>query len=267
MSTLPYLDQTLDTPAENLALDEALLDAAELGQGPDEVVRLWEPAAPFVVAGRSTRLQSEIHLDACRRDRTPVRRRSSGGASIVAGPGCLMYAVVLSCERRPRLRAIDQAHAHVLGLLAHALAEHVPTVEHRGTSDLVFAADSARLSSQNQPADRTNQTDAPRANRKFSGNSLRCKRTHLLYHGTLLFDFPLDLVGRYLAMPPRQPDYRDGRGHERFIANLPIARRTLRQTVLDALGADEETTSWPSDQVELLVQQRYSQPSWTEQFP
>ncbi len=38
------LDLTLDSPIENIALDEALLDAAEAA--PDEngeVLRLWEP--------------------------------------------------------------------------------------------------------------------------------------------------------------------------------------------------------------------------------
>ena len=38
---------------------------------------------------------------------------------------------------------------------------------------------------------------------KFSGNSARCRRRWLLYHGTLLYDFPLALVARCLKMPPR----------------------------------------------------------------
>ncbi len=33
----------------------------------------------------------------------PVLRRASGGAAIVIGPGCLMYALVLSYELRPSL--------------------------------------------------------------------------------------------------------------------------------------------------------------------
>ena len=50
--------------------------------------------------------------------RIPILRRSSGGAAIVAGPGCLMYAVVLSYEARPELRDISRAHAFVLDRLA-----------------------------------------------------------------------------------------------------------------------------------------------------
>ena len=50
---MKLLELTLPTPAENLALDEALLDAAEAGELPDEVLRLWEPSQPLVVVGRS----------------------------------------------------------------------------------------------------------------------------------------------------------------------------------------------------------------------
>ena len=47
----------------------------------------------MVVVGRSSRLDEEVHLDACRAAGVPVLRRPSGGAAIVSGPGCLMYAL------------------------------------------------------------------------------------------------------------------------------------------------------------------------------
>ena len=51
-----YLDLTLPTPAENLALDEALLEAAEQSGDPGETLRVWEPDEPMVVVGRSSRV-------------------------------------------------------------------------------------------------------------------------------------------------------------------------------------------------------------------
>ena len=107
------VDLTLATPEENLALDEALLDQAEAGTG-SEVLRLWESRQPMVVVGRGSHVAQEVDLAACRRDGVPVLRRTSGGGAIVNGPGCLMYALVLSYALRPRLRAIDVAHRHVL---------------------------------------------------------------------------------------------------------------------------------------------------------
>jgi len=51
---MKLLDLTLPSPAENLALDEALLDAAEAGEMADEVLRFWESPQPLVVVGRSS---------------------------------------------------------------------------------------------------------------------------------------------------------------------------------------------------------------------
>ena len=233
-----YLDLTLPTAAENLALDEALLEEAEVGGAPDETLRLWESRQPMVVVGRSSRICDEVRLDVCRESGVPVLRRPSGGAAIVAGPGCLMYALVLSYRRRPTLRVLNQAHRFVLSTLADALGAFVPGVECRGTSDLAIGG------------------------RKFSGNSARCRREHLLYHGTLLYDFPLALVERCLAMPPRMPDYRGGRTHESFVMNLPLRSETIRQALIDAFGAREPYDPWPANRTAQLVAEKYGRPEW-----
>jgi lipoate-protein ligase A len=242
-----YLDLTLPTAAENLALDDALLDELENSDAPmpPETLRLWEPARPTVVLGRSSRPEIEVHLDACRAAGVPVLRRCSGGAAIVAGPGCLMYAVTISYEHRPQLRAIDQAHRWVLGKVAGAIGALVPCIAHHGTSDLVMI-------------------DAANVARKFSGNSVRCRRRGFLYHGTLLYDFPLEMIERYLAMPPRMPDYRGGRPHESFVANLPLSADALRRAILAAFAAREPCDSWPERRTYELVAEKYGRAEWNE---
>ena len=234
-----YLDLTLPTPSENLAADEALVEEAELVGRPTETLRLWEPAEPIVILGRSSTI-AEVHLEACRRQGISILRRVSGGATIITGPGCLMYAVVLSYQLRPILRAIDHAHRFVLGTLRTALQPLVPGVRCRGTSDLAIG------------------------DLKFSGNSVRCKRDHLLYHGTLLYDFPLELVDRCLAMPSRQPDYRGGRTHGSFLTNLPLDAAALRRALLTAWDAHDPYANWPQDLTARLVAEKYGRPEWNE---
>lgn len=208
------LELTLPTAAENLALDEALLETAEAARQPCETLRLWEPAAPLVVLGRASRVAREVDIAACREMGVPIYRRRSGGAAIVTGAGCLMYAVVLSYELRPHLRMIDEAHRFVLDTLAAGLqplraGTGRERIQRRGLSDLTVDG-----------------------HRKFSGNSLRCGRTHLLYHGTLLYNFPLEWIEKCLLPPPRSPDYRAGRSHGEFVANLNVPRESLRTAVI-----------------------------------
>jgi lipoate-protein ligase A len=232
------LDLTLPSAAENIALDEALLETAEESDTPLEVLRLWEPREPLVVIGRASQVDVEARREECRRRGIPIFRRASGGAAIVAGPGCLMYAVVLSYERLPQLRMIEEAHAYVLERIAAALASLAPGIERRGTSDLAIGG------------------------RKVSGNSMRAKRTHLLYHGTLLYDFPLALIETCLKTPPRQPEYRAGRTHEEFVTNLPISPTDLRAALTAEWNANEPLAPWPQALTARLVEERYARDDW-----
>lgn len=237
-----YLDLTLPTPAENLALDEALLEQSESAGRPTETLRLWESNRPMVVLGRSSKIDDEIHADTCRKLDIPILRRISGGAAILTGPGCLMYAVVFSHRARGGLRAIDHAHRFVLGTLAAALAPLAPDVKYRGISDLAVGE------------------------LKFSGNSVRYKRDHLLYHGTLLYNFPLELIDRCLAMPPRRPEYRRERAHGAFVTNLRLDAAAIRRALIAAWDANEPLVDWPRELTRRLAAEKYSRPEWNEKL-
>lgn len=235
---MQLLELTCETPEENLALDEALLDQAEAGRGPSEILRLWEMPAPCVVVGRSSQVAREVDLAACRAAGVPVLRRCSGGAAVVAGPGCLMYSLVLSYQLHPELRALDRAHGYVLRVVRAAVSRLVPDVQMAGTSDLV------------------------RSDRKFSGNSLRCRRDHLLYHGTVLYDFPLPSISRFLCHPPRQPAYRRQRAHAAFVDNVPVGKEALILSLREAWQVTATIPTWPRELVAHLVATRYAHAAW-----
>ena len=235
-----YLDLTLPSGAENLALDEALLEEAESAGGAAETLRIWEPDRPMVVVGRSSTVAAEVHVDACRELEIPIYRRVSGGAAILTGPGCLMYAVVLSFQERPGLRAVDRAHQFVLSTLTAALEPLEPAVRCRGISDLAVG------------------------DLKVSGNSIRSRRDHLLYHGTLLYDFPLELVERCLAMPPRRPDYRHDRLHGKFVTNLPAEAAAIRRALVDVWDVTGPRVDWPEELTARLVAEKYGRTEWNE---
>jgi lipoate-protein ligase A len=236
------LDLSLADPALDLALDEALLDEAELGRR-GETLRLWQFDRPVVVIGRGSKIAGEVDSDFCDAHDIPVLRRCSGGAAIVAGPGCLMYSVVISCHLHPELRRIDEAHRWVMTRLLAGISQQQPDAQWQGTCDLTLG------------------------NRKFSGNSLRVARNHILYHGTILYSADLGQIARCLNTPPRQPDYRGGRDHDDFITNLPVDPQQLGDDIASAFDAqmpDDPSAEpdWPREMAHSLMVSRYSDYEW-----
>lgn len=232
-------------PEDQLALDEALLLRADEfdreRDGETEWLRLWSFQQPVVVLGRSSKIAREVDLQACREAGVPVLRRCSGGAAIVGGPGCWMYSLVLSLDRRPELRKIDAAHRFVMNRLLAAVGRQLPTARFEGTCDLTWNG------------------------RKFSGNSLRIARHHLLYHGTVLHDADLGLIARCLDHAPRQPEYRRGRSHREFIVNAPLSPNPLNADLADAVQVESQVTGLTPelrDSIERLKAERYARAEW-----
>ena len=240
---MKILELTLDSPAENLALDEALLETAESSESHPEVLRIWEPQAPLAVVGRSSPAEAEVNLEYCRKSGIPVFRRCSGGQSIVTGPGCLMYAVLLDYRQRPELRMLEIAHQFVMKQMQNAIQELGIEVQQAGTSDLTLGG------------------------RKFSGNSLRCKKDWLIYHGTMLCSFDIELIANCLGRPIREPKYRENRSHLDFLTQLPTTTTTLAAAIKTKWSAKAKLEHWPREMTQQLVTEKYDRDQWNLKIP
>lgn len=230
-----YLDLTLPEPAANLAVDEALL--LDVDAGGDEVLRVWEWPAPVVVLGSGCRFSDDVQEEQCRAEGVPILRRSSGGGTVLWGPGCLLFSLVLATERHPGLTEIRPSYAYILDRLAGAVG--LPGIAQAGISDLSLGG------------------------RKFSGNAQQRKQRAILHHGTLLYAFDLPSISRYLKQPPRQPEYRGNRAHQDFLLNLPFTAAELKHRLRQAWQADREETTWPSTKVQQLCEEKYGRAEWT----
>ena len=265
-------NESLPTPEENLAFDEALVEVADRlsmrepseedsaweSSTSNEVLRLWEFALPCVVLGRASKWTQEVNDIACNRDGVSVLRRASGGASIVAGRGCLMYSVLISYEARPAWRALDIAHQEVMIRIRDSVQQTTDSfqlpmrIAIDGTCDLTIV------------------------NKKFSGNALRCKRYWMLYHGTIMYAMPIEWLSNYLLEPTRQPEYRRKREHGSFVTNLldstsgvsPVAFRTaLERQLASTWNATQpwQASPWKTVvdwEANRLLENRYTNPEW-----
>ena len=240
---MKLLELTLPSPQENLACDEALLEACEQSSA-HEVLRFWEPREHFVVLGYSSRISSDVKLSACNRLGLPLFRRDSGGGTVLQGPGCLNFSLVLRMARHPKLASISGTTAWILE--RHRLALE-PLLE--------------------QPVELAGQSDLAIGGLKFSGNAQRRKRRSLLFHGTFLVGLDLQLMERVLTNPPRQPAYRRQRPHERFVVNLSLPSHRIRQALAGAWRANRPAPALPRTHIGQLARSRYANPDWIRRFP
>ena len=243
---MKLLDLTLPRPAENLAGDETLLDAAEAGTG-GEVLRFWESRESFVVVGYANKVAAEVNVAACETRGIPILRRCSGGGTVVQGPGCLNYTLVLRITADGPLHNIGIANQFIMRQNRAAIATlntQPPTlnVAIRGHTDLVISE------------------------RKFSGNSQRRRKHFLLFHGTFLLNFDLALVSELLPMPSKQPDYREHRAHTEFLMNLNLSAEKVKAALRQAWKAEEPLKNPPLEMITALARDKYATREWNYKF-
>jgi len=239
---MKFLDLTFPSPAENLACDEALLDWCESGEGA-ECLRFWESAEPFIVVGYANKVATEVNVAACEASKIPILRRCSGGGTVVQGPGCMNYTLVLPITADGPLHSIAVANQFIMRRNRAAIESILnKTVAIRGHTDLTTGE------------------------LKFSGNSQRRRQHFLLFHGTFLLNFDLALVSSLLRMPSKQPAYRENRPHANFLTNINLTTKEIKAALRDAWTAQTPLNHPPLEAVSSLAREKYATTEWNWRF-
>ncbi len=252
---MKHLELTLPSPAENLAGDEALLDWCEENAG-EEVLRFWESPETFVVVGYANKIVTEVNVAACKAKEIPIFRRCSGGGTVLQGAGCLNYALVLKISENAKLRTITAANRFIMernrAVIETEVRSRKPEVEISvcGHTDLVLVTRHSSLVT----------------SMKFSGNSQRRRKNFLLFHGTFLLGFDLALVGQFLRMPSKEPDYRHSRSHDKFLTNLNLPAAEVKNALKKAWNAMKELCDFPKPEIQKLADEKYSTDEWNLKF-
>jgi lipoate-protein ligase A len=179
----------------------------QLRKNDDIFIRAASQAKPFafvyeqqeveVVHGPSYRGDKEVFIDRCESDGVAVVERRGGGGTVVLSPGVLVI-VVVGDKKNARENALDvfgRVHDVIIGALREA---GIVNAVRAGISDLAVEG------------------------KKILGSSLYMgTRPPLFYYqSSLMVSNDLTLLDRYLRHPPKEPDYRQGRGHRQFCTNL-----------------------------------------------
>jgi lipoate-protein ligase A len=246
VAAMKLLDLSLPTPEENLALEETLLEWGEAFEV--ECLRFWESPGHFVVLGAGSPSRTDVNTEACVIHGVPVLRRCSGGGTVVQGPGCLNYTLVLDRQHPDRqlLESISGTNELVLHTVAKGLSAcGLYGAGLQGISDLTIEG------------------------LKFSGNSQRRRKRFVLFHGTILYNMDLNLIAELLGTPEKMPDYRENRQHLGFVRNVEVDPVCARIEIARAWGATgdaskltEAEMNWLLSRVEVLSIGRYRDAEW-----
>ena len=220
-----------------------MCEAGEIGS---EVLRFWESPSYFVVLGYTGKVLQETDAAACNDLGIPILRRTSGGGTVLQGAGCFNYSLILKIEGSS-VAGITQTNSFVMNRNARALTRVLgERVELQGHTDLTI---------------RETGFD-----RKFSGNAQRRKQRFLLFHGTFLLDFDLQLIARVLRPPPLQPEYRAQRNHLDFVTNLKVPAERIKTALATEWSASDVLASPPHARIAQLVAEKYARAEWNSRF-
>jgi len=173
MNKWRWIDTGVLPPAENLALNRALLEARQAGEAPSTLRFLR--FTPSALVGRHGDPAKELDLEFCRAQGIAVQRRITGGGAIYMDPDVLGWELYLdkaeagSAEMAAISRRICEAGAR-------AIAELGAAAEFRAPTDIVVGG------------------------RKISGTGGAIDGNALVYQGTLLIDFDVARMLRALGV-------------------------------------------------------------------
>lgn len=232
-----HLNLTFDTPEENIACDEALLERSE-NSTHHEILRFWEPQQYFVVLGVASKL-CEINIDYCESMKIPIIRRCSGGGIVLQGPGCLNYTLILDTLRAESLKNIVSTNRTIL-------KKHQQCLEQCGLNNIRYDGIS----------------DLSLDSKKFSGNAQRRKRRFLLFHGTFLLNFNITMIEKTLLIPHAQPTYRKHRSHNDFLTNIYLSSSQIRSALQQSWSSTDTLKSIPYNLIQQLISEKYALDQW-----
>lgn len=225
-------------PAYNLALEELL--ASEYG---GEFFMLWRNG-PSIIVGRNQNTLAEIDADAVRALGIPVVRRTTGGGAVYHDLGNFNYTI----GRSGRF-AEHESFAESARIVVSALRRMGVAAEFSGRNDIVVG------------------------DRKISGSARRVFRDCTLFHGTMLFDVDLSVLGRVLNPDAEKIRAKGVRSVRSRVMNLKElfpdwSTEVFREKLISALLA-ETGGARPSpvpagfaERAERLADERYRRREW-----
>lgn len=176
MNKWRLLDTGVKTAAENMALDETLLESKGRGASPN-TIRFLQFYPPAVLVGYHQNIEEEVRVDFCKKTGIDINRRITGGGAIYFDEPQLGWEVIANKS------------FFKLSVASPSFFEHI-------CEPLIYA-----LKKLGVPASFRAKNDIEVEGRKISGTGGTEESGAFLFQGTLLTDFDVDTMMRALRIP------------------------------------------------------------------
>lgn len=243
---MKVIDFSFETPEENLALEEVLLQPFVKNSNVQPLIRFWENVNPCVIIGRGEHIEKQVHLNYAEEHSVKVIRRISGGGTVLHGPNNLNVSFFLPFSFQKGLENIHESYCIILSYVQKAIENLTEKkVDIKGTCDLVIGE------------------------KKFSGTAQSRKRFGILHHLTLLWETDYELMRSLLKEPEKRPEYRGDRDHRDFVTTFKeegfsFSLKDFKVALLKEFEETEpyELSAQEYQSVTELVEKRYSKKDW-----
>lgn len=168
------LPHNLNNYYYQMALDEAILLSVASNKSPP-TLRFYHWIKPAVSIGYFQSVKKGVNIANCKKDKVAIFRRMTGGGAVYKDPkGEINYSLIIK-ENDPLIPSsiVDSYRAIEQGLIT-GLAYSGLKTEYSGINDVVLNG------------------------KKISGNAQTRKNGAILQHGTILLDFDVEKMIRYL---------------------------------------------------------------------
>lgn len=253
-----------------LRLEETLFRAN------DENWAIVNDGAPrrAIVLGISGKPHRLIDVAAAHEDDVLVIKRFTGGGTVVVDADTQFVSLVMNGDAipnvplfpRPLMRWTGDLYGGVLGTNDDSgVFRDLPNWRLHQDDYVVETRSELASNDRDDRVDRVDERgDEPRSFLKVGGNAQSISKTRFVHHTSFLWDFDVATMKKYLAVPEKQPAYRENRAHEAFLAplsrwmadrnalrdRLPGALRARGLVVREASLADAEAAALEGDENE-----------------
>ena len=155
---------------------------------------IWQPEGTILVLGQSNKPETSLFTDKALEDNIPVYKRPSGGETVILTPKTLVISILKITEK---LEDPKNYFNEINNLIFNGLTTiDISNLALKGISDIAING------------------------KKILGSSIYRKKNKVFYHAVLNISETTEIMSRYIRHPRKEPDYRKGREHAKFVTSL-----------------------------------------------